>query len=137
VAKQSDVISLHCALTPETKHLINEEFISQCKPGVLIINTSRGAVIDTQAAIAALQSGQLSAMGLDVYEYEAGLFFKDHSNEHITDPYLEQLQSMPNVIMTGHQGFLTQEAFETICRTTLASVTAFENGQPLENEISV
>jgi D-lactate dehydrogenase len=137
VAKRSDVISLHCALTPETKHLINEDFISQCKTGVLIINTSRGAVIDTQAALDALQSGHLGGLAIDVYEFEAGLFFKDHSSTSISDPLLQKLQSMSNVIMTGHQGFLTQEAFETICRTTLASVTAFENGQPLENEISV
>ncbi len=137
IAKQADVISLHCALTPVTKYLIDSEFISNCKPGVLIINTSRGAVIDTKAAIAALQSGQLGGLGIDVYENEAGLFFKDHSNEHIADPYLKQLQSMPNVIITGHQGFLTNEAFETICQTTLASVAAFENGQPLINQISI
>lgn len=137
LAKQADVISVHCALTAETKYLIDGEFISKCKPGVVLINTSRGAVLDTQAAIIALQSGQLGGLGLDVYENESGLFFKDHSTEQIYDPYLKQLQSMPNVIMTGHQGFLTKQAFETICQTTLASAAAFENGQPLVNQISI
>lgn len=137
LAKHADVISVHCALTAETKYLIDAEFISKCKSGVVLINTSRGAVLDTQAAIAGLHSGQLGGLGLDVYENEAGLFFKDHSNEHIVDPYLKQLQSMSNVIITGHQGFLTNEAFETICQTTLASVAAFESGQPLVNQISI
>lgn len=137
VAQQSDVISLHCALTPETKHLIDTNFLAQCKKGVLLINTSRGAVIDTQAAIQALQSGQLGGLGLDVYEFEAGLFFQDHSHASVNDSVLKQLQSMPNVILTAHQGFLTHEAFETICQTTLASATAFENGQALLNQIQI
>lgn len=135
LAQQSDVISLHCALTPETKHLINREFIAQCKKGVLLINTSRGAVVDTEAALAALQAQQLGGLAMDVYEYEAGLFFQDHRLDPV-DALLKQLLARSDVIMTGHQGFLTSEAVTCICQTTLESVSAFEKGQALINAIS-
>ncbi len=136
LAASADVISLHCSLTPDTKHLINSDFIAQCKKGVLIINTSRGAVIDTQAALNALQTDQVGGMALDVYEFETGLFFSDHSDLPVEDMLLAQLLSLPNIIITGHQGFLTKEAFAMICQTTLANVTAFENGESLANVVT-
>jgi D-lactate dehydrogenase len=136
LAECADVISLHCTLTPDTKHLINSDFIAHCKKGVLIINTSRGAVIDTQAALNALQTGQVGGMGLDVYEFEAGLFFSDHADLPVKDVLLAQLLSLPNIIITGHQGFLTNEAFGMICQITLANVTAFENGDSLVNVVT-
>jgi D-lactate dehydrogenase len=137
LAKQADVITLHCALTPETTHLIDQHFILQCKKGVLLINTSRGAVIDTHSLLPVLRNKHLGGLAMDVYEYEAGLFFKDHSSAAITDELLKQLQAMSNVIITGHQGFLTIEAFSRICQTTLESVRAFENGGELVNAITL
>lgn len=137
LAMQADVISLHCALTSETRHLINRDLIALCKKGVLLINTSRGAVIDTKAALVALQSGQLGGLAMDVYEYEAGLFFQDHSMASIEDELLKQLQERSDVIITGHQGFLTNEAISCICQTTLESVSAFEKGQALIHSISI
>ena len=137
LAKQADIISLHCALTPETTHLINQHFIAQCKKGVLLINTSRGAVIDTHAVLPALRNNHLGGLAMDVYEYEAGLFFQDHSNAAMADELLKQLQAISNVIITGHQGFLTVEAFSRICQTTLESVRAFENGSELLNAITL
>jgi D-lactate dehydrogenase len=111
--------------------------MAQCKKGVLLINTSRGAVIDTHSVLPALRNNHLGGLAMDVYEYEAGLFFQDHSNAPIEDELLQQLQAMSNVIITGHQGFLTVEAFSRICQTTLESVHDFENGAELVNAITL
>jgi D-lactate dehydrogenase len=135
IGERADVISLHCPLTPATHHIINAETLSRAKPGALLINTSRGALIDTEAVIEALKSGQLGGLAIDVYEQEATLFFRDLSNVVISDDLIQRLVSFPNVIVTGHQAFLTREALTTICETTLQSATAFEQGQTLENEI--
>ncbi|MEX0271346.1 2-hydroxyacid dehydrogenase [Leptolyngbyaceae cyanobacterium UHCC 1019] len=132
---QSDVISLHCPLTSDNHYLINQAAIAQMKPGVMVINTSRGGLVDTEAVIAGLRSKQIGALGLDVYEQESELFFEDLSSEIMQDDVIERLLSFPNVIMTGHQAFFTQEAIGTISQTTLASITEFAQGKPLSNEI--
>lgn len=124
----SDIISLHCPLTPATHHLINAEVFAECKPGVMLINTSRGKMLDTKAAIQALKSGQLGALGLDVYEEEGDLFFSDLSAEVIQDDVFMRLLTFPNVLITGHQGFFTAEALGNIADTTLGNVTAFATG---------
>lgn len=135
IGSKADIISLHCPLTPETHHIINADMLTRAKPGALLINTSRGALIDTEAVIEALKSGQLGGLAIDVYEQEGGLFFRDLSNEIIQDDVMQRLVSFPNVIVTGHQAYLTREALTTICETTLQSVTAFEKDRPLENEV--
>ncbi|MBI4003581.1 MAG: 2-hydroxyacid dehydrogenase [Candidatus Omnitrophica bacterium] len=136
VFAQSDIISLHCPLTPQTHHLINREALRQMKRGVILINTSRGAVIDTKAVVEALKSGKIGALGLDVYEEEADLFFEDLSNRVIQDDVFARLLTFPNVIITGHQAFFTRNAMEAIAQTTLANITAFERGQPSGNEVT-
>lgn len=125
----SDIITLHCPLVPETWHLINEEAIAQMKRGVMIINTSRGALIDTRAAIRALKTGKIGAMGLDVYEEEADLFYENLSDQVIQDDTFARMLTFPNVIVTAHQAFFTRGAMEAIARETLANITAFEQGQ--------
>ncbi|MDR5734805.1 2-hydroxyacid dehydrogenase [Caballeronia sp. LZ025] len=135
IGSKSDIVSLHCPLTPETHHIINADMLRRSKPGALLINTSRGALIDTEAVIEALKSGQLGGLAIDVYEQESSLFFRDLSNEIIQDDVMQRLVSFPNVIVTGHQAYLTREALTTICETTLQSVTAFEKNEPLENEV--
>lgn len=135
IGAQSDIISLHCPLTPETHHLVNAGTLARLKPGTLLINTSRGGLVDTDAAVEALKSGQLGGLGLDVYEQETDLFFRDLSSSVITDDVLQRLVSFPNVIVTGHQAFFTREAITTISETTLRSVTEYASGQPLSNEI--
>jgi D-lactate dehydrogenase len=135
IGEQADIISLHCPLTPATHHIINSETLKRAKPGAILINTSRGGLIDTEAVIEALKTGLLGGLGIDVYEQEADLFFRDLSSEIITDDVFQRLVSFPNVIVTGHQAYLTREALTTICETTLKSITAFEKGQPLENEV--
>ncbi|TDN70137.1 2-hydroxyacid dehydrogenase [Paraburkholderia sp. BL10I2N1] len=136
IGERADVISLHCPLTPETYHIIDADMLARAKPGALLINTSRGGLIDTEAVIDALRSGQLGGLAIDVYEQEADLFFRDLSGTIITDDVLQRLVTFPNVIVTGHQAFLTREAVTTICETTLQSITEFETGKPLSNEIS-
>ena len=126
---RSDIITLHCPLVPETWHLINEEAISRMKRGVMLINTSRGALIDTQAAIRGLKTGRIGAMGLDVYEEEADLFYEDLSDQVIQDDVFARMLTFPNVIITAHQAFFTQGAMEAIARETLANITAFEKGE--------
>ena len=133
----ADVISLHCPLTPQTYHIVNARTLAQGKSGALLINTSRGGLVDTEAAIEALKCGQLGGMAIDVYEQEAGLFFKDLSNTVITDDVIQRLVSFPNVIVTGHQAFFTREALGTILATTLASISDFAAGRPLANEITM
>lgn len=122
----SDIISLHCPLTPATRHLVDSGAISRMKPGVMLINTSRGAVVDTRAVIAGLKRGAIGSLAIDVYEEEADLFFEDRSDEVIDDDVFARLLTFPNVLVTGHQGFFTREALEAIARTTIANLTAFE-----------
>lgn len=131
----SDIITLHCPLTAETRHLINEASLAGCKPGLMLINTGRGGLIDTRAAIAALKSGRLGSLGLDVYEEEADLFFDDHSDTILTDDVFARLLTFPNVLITGHQAFFTATALTNIAETTLGNIAAFEAGQPLANEV--
>jgi D-lactate dehydrogenase len=135
IGARADIISLHCPLTPETHHIVNAKTLARMKPGALLVNTSRGGLVHTEAVIEALKSGQLGGLALDVYEQEAGLFFRDLSSTVITDDVLQRLISLPNVIVTGHQAFFTREAVTTICETTLRSVTEFAAGKPLSNEI--
>ena len=128
----SQIISLHCPLTPETQHLIDAEAIAAMPDGVMLINTSRGALVDTPAVIDALKTGKIGSLGLDVYEEEADLFFEDLSDRVITDDVFSRLLTFPNVLITGHQAFFTVEAIEQIAETTLGNLTAFEhNGVPL------
>ena len=133
--RESDVISLHVPLTNDTHHLIGDEAFAQMKPGVMLINTSRGALVDTRALIDALKSRRVGAAGLDVYEEEGPLFFRDLSAQVLQDDVLARLLTFPNVLITSHQGFLTREALANIANTTLASVSAFERGEPLVHEI--
>ncbi|CAN5838346.1 2-hydroxyacid dehydrogenase [soil metagenome] len=121
----SDLISLHCPLTPDTKHLINHDRLVCMKRGVLLVNTGRGALIDTKAVIAALKSGILGGLALDVYEEEDKLFFSDHSHEIISDDTFMRLTTFPNVLITGHQAFFTQEALTQIAEVTLGNLTEF------------
>lgn len=131
----SDIISLHCPLTPGTRHFINADAFSKMKDGVMLINTGRGALINTQDAIEALKNKKLGWLGIDVYEQEATIFFKDLSESIIPDEVFARLMTFPNVLITGHQGFFTQEALEQITTTTLKNFSDFENGLPLENEV--
>ncbi|NEQ38153.1 MAG: 2-hydroxyacid dehydrogenase [Okeania sp. SIO3I5] len=131
----SDIISLHCPLTPENHHLINAETIAQMKPGVMLINTSRGQLIDTKAAIEGIKSGIIAYLGIDVYEQEKNLFFKDLSDTIIQDDTFLLLQSFPNVLITSHQAFFTKEAMDDIASTTISSITDFEQGNSLKNEV--
>ena len=133
--KRSDIVSLHCALFPETKHLINEKTLGQMKKGAFLINTSRGKLIETKALIAALKHGQLGAAGLDVYEEEEHYFFNDHSGEVVDDDVLARLMTFPNVLLTSHQGFLTKEALSNIAQITLDNISDFEANLPLKNEV--
>ncbi len=135
--KQSDIISLHCPLTPETYHLINEETISMMKPGVMLINTSRGGLVDTKAIIKALKSSHIGHLALDVYEQETDLFFEDLSGEIIQDDIFERLLTFPNVIITGHQAFFTEEALENIAETTLANITDFSENGACPNVVAI
>ena len=132
---KSDVLSLHCPLTPETRHLIGAESLAKMKPTAMLINTSRGALVDSRALLGALQKGRLGSAGLDVYEEESDLFFEDKSLELMDDEVLSLLLTLPNVLITAHQAFLTDEALEAIAGTTLGSVRAFFAGEPLQNEI--
>lgn len=132
---QSDIISLHCPLTKDTYHLVDEEALRQMKPGVMLINTSRGALVDTPAVIEALKTGRVGYLGLDVYEEEEEIFFEDLSDQVLQDDVFARLQTLPNVIITGHQAFFTEEALTNIAETTLNNVCAFEQGNPLENEV--
>ncbi|MEA5489710.1 MULTISPECIES: 2-hydroxyacid dehydrogenase [Pseudanabaena] len=134
---QSDIISLHCPLTPDSHHLINTEAIAQMKAGTMLINTSRGGLIDTQAAINGLKSGAIGYLGIDVYEQEADLFFEDLSNEVIQDDTFQRLLTFPNVIVTGHQAFFTSHALANIAETTLANITEFEQSGSCLNEVKI
>ena len=127
LCQQSDVISLHCPLTSDTRHLVNQTTLQDMKQGVMLINTSRGAVIDTQAIINNLKQGKIGYLGLDVYEQEENLFFQDLSDQVISDDLFERLLTFPNVLVTGHQAFFTDTALTNIAETTLNNVSRFEN----------
>jgi D-lactate dehydrogenase len=131
----ADIISLHCPLTPDTHHLIDEAAIAQMKKGVMIINTSRGALVNTEAVTAGLKSHKIGALGLDVYEQEADLFFEDLSEQIIQDDIFERLVSFPNVLVTGHQAFFTENALQNIAETTLENITTLEQGRPCPHEV--
>jgi D-lactate dehydrogenase len=133
---KADIVTLHCPLTPETYHLINSQTLRQMKNGAMLINTSRGALLDTAAIILALKSGKIRYLGLDVYEEEEDLFFEDLSDKVLQDDVFARLLTFPNVIITGHQAFFTRNALEAIAETTLGNIKAFEDGQPLENEVT-
>ncbi|MCL2637671.1 MAG: 2-hydroxyacid dehydrogenase [Oscillospiraceae bacterium] len=133
--RASDVISLHCPLTPETKHIINRENLKKMKSHAIIVNTSRGALIDTAALIEALKNQQIGGAGLDVYEEESEYFFEDLSDTIIKDDELSRLLTFPNVLLTSHQAFFTEEAMREIALTTMENVKAFEENLPLANEI--
>jgi len=129
---RSDIVSLHCPLTPATHHLINASALAQMKRGAMLLNTSRGAVVDTPAVVAALKSGQLGHLGLDVYEEEADLFFRDLSNNALQDDVFARLLTFPNVVITGHQAFFTEDALRAIAETTIANIDSFvAEGRPL------
>ena len=133
----ADVITLHCPLTPQTHHLIDAAALTKMKRGVMLINTSRGALVDTQAAIAALKDGHIGYLGLDVYEEEGDLFFEDLSNQVIRDDIFSRLLTFPNVLVTAHQAFFTREALASIAQQTIGNLTAFERGEKLVNEVTV
>jgi D-lactate dehydrogenase len=128
--RASDVISLHLPLLPETKHLLNGETIAVMKPGAVIINTSRGKLIDTIAMIKALKSGHLGGVALDVYEEEEGIFFEDLSGKVLQDDMLSRLLTFPNVLVTSHQGFFTHEALSEIARVTVQNILKIETSEP-------
>jgi D-lactate dehydrogenase len=132
---KSDVVSLHCPLMPQTYHLLNAESLGWLKPGAMVINTSRGGLIETKAMIAAIKSGQVGYLGLDVYEQEADIFFEDLSDTVIQDDDLQRLQSFPNVVITAHQGFFTREALANIAEATIANITQFAQGVPCPNQV--
>ena len=134
--EQADVISLHCPLTEDSHHLIDTGAIGRMKPGVVIVNTARGAVIDTAAVIDGLKSGRIGGLGLDVYEHEGPLYFEDRSDEILTDDQFARLLGFHNVVITGHQAFLTHEALEQIASQTLQNLTCIETGTACEREIT-
>lgn len=132
---QSDVITLHCPLTADNHHMLNAESFSQMKDGVMIINTSRGALLDASAAIDALKQQKIGALGMDVYENERDLFFEDKSNEVVLDDVFRRLSSCHNVLFTGHQAFLTSEALTSISETTLENLAQLSKGEPCANQV--
>ncbi len=134
---RSDILSLHCPLTPDTHHMIGFDTLARLKRGVMIVNTSRGAVIDARAAIVGLKDGTIGGLGLDVYEEEADLFFEDLSDAAIQDDVFARLLTFPNVLITGHQAFLTREALTAIAETTIANIDAFLRDGSAVHEISV
>jgi D-lactate dehydrogenase len=136
VVATSDVLSLNCPLTPETHHLIDAAAVAAMKPGVMLVNTGRGALIDTSAVIDGLKSGRIGSLALDVYEEESSLFFEDRSEEIILDDVFARLLIFPNVLITAHQAFFTHEALEAIALTTLRNVTDFEAGRSFANLVS-
>ncbi|MBW8883646.1 MAG: 2-hydroxyacid dehydrogenase, partial [Planctomycetia bacterium] len=132
---EADIITLHCPLSLQTYHMISRAAIQRMKPGVMLINTSRGALIDTPAVIEGLKSGHIRYLGLDVYEEEAELFFEDHSCHVIQDDVFMRLATFPNVLITAHQAFFTATALEQIARVTMTNLTAFERAEPTPNEL--
>ncbi len=135
--KESDVVTLHCPLTPQTRHLIDADALERMKNGVMIINTSRGAVIDSRAVIAGLKTGKIGYLGLDVYEEEGDLFFRDLSDQVIQDDVFARLTTFPNVLITGHQAFFTREALGEIARVTLQNLKDLETKGSCANAVAV
>lgn len=134
--EKSDIISLHCPLTEDTRHLINEDAIAKMKKGVVIVNTSRGALIDAEALLDGIKSRKIGAACLDVYEEEADIFFEDRSGHIMDDELLSRLISMPNVIVTSHQAFLTEDALNNIAETTVSNILSyFNNNGSCDNEL--
>lgn len=133
---ESDIISLHCPLTKDTRYIINERSLAQMKEGVVILNTSRGQLIDSDALLQSLKDGKVRGAGLDVYEEETAFFFEDYSSTIVQDDVLARLVSFPNVIMTSHQAFLTEEALQKIAEVTLFNLHQFYNGEALKNEVA-
>jgi len=133
--RESDVVTLHCPLTPETNHVICPEAVQKMKTGVMLINTSRGALVDTRAVIEGLKSGRIGYLGLDVYEEEADLFFEDRSSHVIRDDVFARLLTFPNVLVTAHQAFFTQEALSEIARVTVVNLDEMQQGKSLTNMI--
>jgi D-lactate dehydrogenase len=132
---QSDIVSLHCPLTEATRHLIGHATLGRMKEGAMLVNTSRGALVDTAAVIEALKSRRLGALAIDVYEQESALFFRDHSSEIIADDVFSRLMSFPNVLVTGHQGFFTIEALREIAAITFDNLDCWQSGQPCANRL--
>ncbi|MDQ7988353.1 MAG: 2-hydroxyacid dehydrogenase [Candidatus Dactylopiibacterium sp.] len=137
VLEESDILSLHLPLTSESHHIINAASLARTRRGVVILNTSRGGLIDSAALIDALKSGQVGGVGLDVYELEEGVFFHDLSDRPLQDDQLARLMIFPNVLITSHQGFLTVEALRAIAETTLGNASAFERGEVLANRVQI
>ena len=135
ILSDSDIISFHCPLTPDTHQLLKKASIAKLKTGAMVINTSRGSLFNTSDVIDALKTGKIGYLGIDVYEEEENLFFKDLSESIIQDDVFERLASFHNVLITPHQGFFTHEAFEEITKTTLQNITDFQNGKPMTNEV--
>ena len=133
--RESDILSLHCPLTEDTRHLINADAIAKCRRGVVLINTSRGGLVDSEALLAGIKSRQIGAACLDVYEEEADLFFEDNSGHILEDDTLARLISMPNVIVTSHQAFLTEEALDTIAETTVQNLVMLREKGQCPNEL--
>jgi len=133
---RADIVSLHCPLTPETHHLINEESLARMKPGAMLVNTSRGGLVNTDAVVRALKSRHLGHLAIDVYEQESALFFQDLSGEIIDDDLFQRLMTFPNVLVTGHQGFFTVEALQEICSITLGNLADFANGVECRNRVA-
>ena len=132
---RADIISVHTPLTADTHHLLDDQVLSQMKRGVLLVNTGRGGVLDTAAALRALDTGQLGYLGLDVYEHEKGLFFGDHGPEPLRDATYARLLTYPNVLLTGHQAYLTREALTNIADATVASLDAWAQGRPAPHQL--
>jgi D-lactate dehydrogenase len=137
LCRESDIITLHLPLTNESKYIINSESIDAMKPGVMLINTSRGGLVNTKEVIQALKSGKIGSFGIDVYEEEGGLFFEDHSDNILQDDVIARLMTFQNVIITSHQAFLTHEALVKIAETTAHNLDCWEKGNPTENEIQI
>ena len=131
---ECDIISLHCPLNDQTKHIINDSTIAMMKKGVMLLNTSRGGLIDTKAVIQALKSGQIGYLGIDVYEQEEKLFFRDLSSDIIQDDLIQRLMSFPNVLITAHQAFFTEDALSQISTTTLKNILDFLEKGNLDNK---
>lgn len=134
--READLVTLHCPLTPATHHLIDAAAVAAMRPGVMLINTSRGALVDTRAVIDGLKSGHIGSLGLDVYEEEAALFFEDRSSHILRDDVFARLLTFPNVVITGHQAFFTREALDAIAATTLANISDVAAGRPCANRVA-
>jgi D-lactate dehydrogenase len=135
LSAEADVIALFCPLTPDTHHLVGPKSLARMKDGVIIVNTSRGGLIDARAAIEGLKSGKIGGLAIDVYEEESGIFFEDLSSVIMPDDILARLTTFPNVLVTAHQAFFTEEAVQAIATTTVANLTAIESGADLKNEV--